>query len=369
MSNGKEYIEFSCIEVTQPIGKFYVGIIDYNDLSYISYADVRRLEDEREVETYIGIQRPLSPKRVKEIGRYVTLVDATFPTSVILTISSENVTFNKNTSVMRITYKQDVAKVLDGQHRIAGLENCKLPGEAFQINVTIFVDMELEDQAIVFATINQTQTKVNKSLVADLFEFARSRSPQKTAHNIARALNDKNGSPFYKKIKVLGTAMDKEKETITQATFVESLLKYITKDRASDRDLYKRGKKPSRVSGAEILTLPFRNLFIDEQDTKIATILWNYFTAVRERWPGAWDNIQPEMILNRSTGFIALMRFLGDAYNSSDKSDQVVSIENFKNIFDKVELQDDDFNRQKYIPGSGGQSSLYKDLLSFWRRQ
>ncbi len=365
MSDEAQYIQFKCIEVTQPIGKFYVGIINYDDLSYISYVDVRRLErEEREVETYMGIQRPLSPKRVKEIGQYVKLIDATFPTSIILSVSSENVIFDKEKSVMRIAYKKDVAKVLDGQHRIAGLEGYALPGESFQLNVTFFVDMELEDQAIVFATINQTQTKVNKSLVADLFEFAISRSPQKTAHNIARALNDKVGSPFYKKIKVLGTAVNKEKETITQATFVENLLKYITKDKALDRDLYKRGKKPQKIDDKELLILPFRNLFIDEQDTKIATIIWNFFAAVRDRWPKAWDNIETEMILNRSTGFIALMRFLKNAYISFDKPNEVVSKESFQDIFKRIKLQDADFSRQKYIPGSGGQSSLYKDLLT-----
>jgi DGQHR domain-containing protein len=363
----KKQIEFQCFEINQPIGKFYIGVINYDDLQFISYADVRRLENqEREVESYIGIQRPLSDKRVKEIQQYVNLVDATFPTSIILAIPDEHATFNEKTYTMKVDYKEDVAKVLDGQHRIAGLENCHYPPQKFQLLVTIFIEMELEDQAIVFATINQTQTKVNKSLVADLFEFANSRSPQKTAHNIARALNDKEKSPFQGKIKILGTANDKDKETITQATFVDNVIKYISRDKTADRDLYKRNKKPDKVDGEEIKRYFLRNLFIEEKDSQIAQILWNYFAAVQSRWPAAWSKVAPELILNRSTGFIVLMRFLKDAYLGlvGENIGSVPTTEQFLKLFERIKIKDLEFNRNNYIPGSGGQSKMYNEFLS-----
>ena len=52
------------------------------------------------------------------------------------------------------------AKVLDGQHRIAGLRHFKKEGEKFQVIVSIYIDMAIEDQAIVFATINKETKKV-----------------------------------------------------------------------------------------------------------------------------------------------------------------------------------------------------------------
>ena len=56
-----EWIESKCLEVTQPIGTFYVGVFDSRDLVRLSRADVRRIEGEqREVETYLGIERPLN---------------------------------------------------------------------------------------------------------------------------------------------------------------------------------------------------------------------------------------------------------------------------------------------------------------------
>jgi DGQHR domain-containing protein len=335
MEYEKQYISFECIEATQPIGNMYVGVIDSEILEFISYADVRRLEigvNNRLVEDYIGIQRELNPNREKEIGKYVNLVDATFPNSIILTISSDYAEYNSDTKMMKILYKDDVAKVLDGQHRIAGLRHYDKPGKNFQCIVTIYIDMDLEDQAIVFATINKEQRNVSNSLVADLYSFAKSRSPQKTAHNIVRALNSKEGSPFFKRVKILGSARDKEIEIITQDTFVKSIIQYISKDPQSDRDFYKRhsNKKLPYVNGTDLDRYFLRNIFIDDvDDYKIAQIIWNYFNAVQRKWPNAWNELKPNMILNRSTGFIALMRFFKHAYLHFDRIGEIITKEDF----------------------------------------
>jgi DGQHR domain-containing protein len=357
-------VVIDCLEVTQPIGKFYIGVIDYTELEFISMVDVRRLKDDkREVEEYIGIQRPLSKKREQEIGKYVNLIDATFPTSIILSIDSGNATYDAEKKVLIIDRKTDVAKVLDGQHRIAGLNNCELPGEKFQLNVTIFVNMELEDQALVFSTINKSHTKVNKSLTYDLYEFATTRSPQRTAHNIARALNLKEGSPFKDKLKILGVANDKEKETITQATFVESLLKYMTKDKMLDRDKYRRNKAPDEYNEAENKRYFLRKMFLEERDSEIAQLVFNYFYAIESKWPNAWGPVTEKMILNKSTGFLALMKFFKDSYTSINKPNQIITKEEFQAIFNVIDINEVDFNRDVYVPGSSGQGKLYKDLL------
>lgn len=229
--------------------------------------------------------------------------------------------------------------------------------------------MELEDQAIVFATINKEQKSVSKSLAADLFEFATSRSPQKTGHNIARALDNMTNSPFYGKIKILGTANDKERETITQDTFVKSLMKYISIDPQKDRNEYKKYKnkkhfKLDLVTGKEREKLFLRNIFIeDDSDVNIGQLIFNYFSAVQKKWPTAWNEVKKNNILNKSTGFMALMDFLRDAYHSIGEIDQVPSKESFQSIFDAIDLKDDDFNNENYIPGGSGKSKLYKDLL------
>lgn len=367
----KQYIDIKCLKAKQPIGTMYVGVIDSEDLEKITYADVRRLSSDsenREVEDYIGIQRKLDPKRAKnEIGKYVNLVDATFPNSIILAIKSEHAEYLEDSGVLRLEYKDDIAKVLDGQHRIAGIEYYKEKRGTFELIVTIYVDMELEDQAIVFATINKEQKNVSGSLVTDLFAFAESRSPQKTGHNIARALNGKEGSPFFDKIKILGVA-NSQNETITQSTFVDALLKYITKDKQLDRDFYRRNKdkkgaKLENVDGQERERLFLRNMFInDTSDIQIAQLLWNYFWAVQNKWPNAWNIPANNNILNKSTGFIALMRFLKPVYLSFNKPDQVITKDEFKEVFARISLEEQDFNRDNYVPGGIGQSKLYNDF-------
>lgn len=361
-----ERIKIDCIEVTQPIGTFYIGSIDSADLVQISYSDVRRIE-ERDVEVLSGIERPLSLKRVAELRKYVNNIDASFPTGIILAVESEHAAYDPKTRTMMIDNEQSVAKIIDGQHRIDGLKGYS--GPKFQLNVTIFVDMDIEDQALLFATVNLKQIPVGKSLAYDLFEFAKTRSPQKTCHNIAKLLNSREGSPFHKRIMILGVATGKPTETITQAAFIDRLIGYISTDPMADRDAIKRKQKLPRIDGGMIRVrkLIFRNMFIDDRDAEIARILWNYFSAVAGRWPRAWQFKQAGLVLNRTTGFRALMRFLPSAYLSLGGLDTIVAEEDFRSIFEKVKLTDEAFNPEEFVPGTSGQAKLFHALESHTR--
>ncbi|ABW66630.1 conserved hypothetical protein [Desulfosudis oleivorans Hxd3] len=340
--------------------------------------DVRRIFDERDFEKYLGIQRPLSKKRVKELSEYVKTVDACFPTSIILSVSSLCAEYNEQTSEMTLQNYLDadneeekiifgqIAKVIDGQHRIEGLKNYN--GPHFDINVSIFVDIDVAEQAYIFSTVNLAQTKVNKSLVYDLFDYAKARSPQKLCHKIAVALDGDKNSPFYQRIRRLGVATkNRYNETITQATFVEALLKYISKTKMQemhDRDLYLRGKKPKKIDADESRQLIFRNMMIEEKDFELTDIIWNYFEAVKTRWPHAWDSTGTGYILNRTNGFRALMRFLRNAYCQLANPGcwDVPKVEDFLEIFKKIEIEDGEFTSENFKPGSSGESELYKAL-------
>lgn len=351
-------ITFPCIRVTQPIGTFYVGSIPARDVLDIAKADIRRI-DERDIERIVGIQRELVPRRVKEIKQYVSNIDATFPTSVILAVAMRHATYDERHRLMTLQREGGVATIIDGQHRIAGLEGF---ANDFDLNVTIFVDMELEDQAMTFATINIKQTKVSRSLVYDLYEFQKARSPQKTCHNIARLLNREPASPFYGRIKILGKATGEPLQFITQASFVTSLLHYVSADPMKDRDLIKRGRTVERASGRKARKLIFRDFFIDDKDAQIARIVSNYFDAVAQRWPVAWDSDEEGNILNRTTGFVALMLFLGTVYRSARDPQGKLSSATVSQILSKIEIRDSELNKDNYLPGSAGRSRLYRDL-------
>lgn len=366
-------LSLPCVKVRQPIGDFYVASIGADQLIQITISDVRRMAGEREVDNYLGIQREVSKKRVKEIGGYVNTVDACFPTAVILSIKGSCASYDEATRTLTLTNDleseppirvHEIAHVLDGQHRIEGLKHLEAGHPDFEVNVSIFIDMDIENQAYLFSVVNLAQTKVSKSLVYDLFDYSRSRSPQKTAHSIAVALDRTEASPFYKRIKRLGVATKgRFTETLTQATFVEALLPYMSLQPTRDRDVFKRGRVPEKADAFESRKLIFRNMFIDEQDMLIADILFNYFSAVQARWPNAWVATGDGAMLHKTNGFKALMKLLRPAYLHLASPGEVVSADSFISLLRKSTLQDGDFTTDRYKPGTSGESGLYRDLM------
>src|SRR5690242_10812328 len=83
------------LKAAQPIGDVFVAVVDYKLIQQMTFFDVRRrLQKDRDVEKYLGIQRPLRKARVKELKDYVNFIDATFPTSVILAVESDYVIYD-----------------------------------------------------------------------------------------------------------------------------------------------------------------------------------------------------------------------------------------------------------------------------------
>ena len=250
--------EIDCIRARQPIGDIFICSAPYNLVQKITHFDVRRvIQEERDVERYLGIQRPLDHRRVEKIKQYVNFYDASFPTGIIIAIEEDYAEYDEErkklivSNVKRHEKEQsinisNVARVIDGQHRIAGLQAFK--GKDFDLPIVVFVGADISDQAHIFSTVNLEQTKVHKNLVYDLYSLARSRSPQKTCHNIAVALDQDDKGPFFQRIKRLGGAtIGREFEPISQATFVEMLLKYISDDPKQDRDLLLRSQRLEKI--------------------------------------------------------------------------------------------------------------------------
>jgi DGQHR domain-containing protein len=363
-------IKISAIPVAQPIGQFFVGVIKSSDLLKISSADMRRIAGD--LDAYVGIQRKLSADRVKEIGAFVNSIDATFPTSIVLSVSGSCADFDANEKTLtlfegedettgEIIRKEEIANILDGQHRIEGLRDFR--GDHFDLAVSIFVDADIADQAFIFATVNLAQTKVNKSLVYDLLDYAKARSPQKSCHDIAVALDSFEGSPLRGLIKRLGTATPgRTGETLAQATFVAALLTLVSSKPQEDRNRLAKGKS---VPTEDYKRTPFRNLWVQERDTDIAKILIGYFEAVRRRWPEAWASRERGDILPRTNGFRAFMRFLKIVYLNaypSEPRDPILDASFCEKILQRCTLNDNDFNIQNFPPGSSGEKRLFERL-------
>jgi DGQHR domain-containing protein len=362
---------FPCISVRQPIGELFVGALPFKVLCSIADFDVRHvIEEERDLDKYLGIQRPLKKDRVRQIEQFVNFADASFPSSIIIAVDDRCAQFDRETSTMTLRNVTDpndpvlvrrIARVIDGQHRIAGLYQCRQ--EHFECPVTILVGTDLADQAQMFARVNLSQTPVSPSLVYDLFELSKSKSPQKTCHDLTVRLDRGRDGPFFKRIKRLGTATPgRDAEFLTQSTVVRGMMQHISEFPDRDRDIYLRGKEPSRPSRREQNDMIYREWFLDRQDDRIYEEIVSMFEAVRKRWPIAWNTNGRGYMLARTNGYFAIMRFLRDSTLYWGGPGKPVSVDNHSRLLEDVDLKDDDLTTMNFPPGTAGEAKLYATL-------
>lgn len=373
-------------KVSQPIGDFYVGRMDARTLLKISYVEIRRFEEGTQ-EKIAGIQRERSPRRIEDIKKYVNLEYATFPTSIVIAVPIECVELmafctkeepKDNDEVLLMELSpfgeigdedhvpvEKIAYIIDGQHRLAGLEGLDETRE-FDVNVSIFVGASDADKAEIFARVNQAQTKVNQSLVIDLASFYEERGPVKFAHEIVLALNRDADGPLYDKVKRLGKAAPGKGrvQTLAQATVVKPIVDYITADPESERNKRYKGLFGSRRPPDAWERFIFQPFYDEEDDGGVFACLTNYFSAVKSRWPDSWDDAPVGSILNRTTGYAALMRFLRPVYLANCESGEVLSLANCEEVFESIKIDDKELTRDNFLPGSAGISSLYRRFLA-----
>ena len=309
------------IEISQPIGTFYLGKIKASSLR-------GAVRITRKSENIDGQQRDASVKRIREIARYCMDPDATFPTSIILSIeTSENVHCEITEGGIILDFENTFGEVIDGQHRLLGILESSYEDD-FELPIVFMLNPTVEEKAYVFSIINSKQKNVNPSLIYDLFDVSEHRSPQKTVHLLARALNSRDDSPFYKRLKMLGkNSEDQQKATLSQGTFSKRILKLITKDADKDCVDIKLGNK-LRLNP----DLIFRETFVKDRDDIMLKILMNYFNALRNVFTSEWENPK-ENILWKSTGFNAMIDCLPKFYQYGLEQ-KSLKVEMFQGLFE-----------------------------------
>ena len=371
-------ISFLALRIRQPIGEFFIAAISSKKMVDICWFDIRKIKGDQ-LEDFTGIQREIDPKRVAQIKRYVRGTDPTFPTAIVIAVDERcariDVAGSQDSSLVRMTIRnhtdpepgldpvlyREIARVIDGQHRLEGLRDFS---DEFELNVAIFIGIDVATAASIFSTVNLAQTKVNKSLVYDLFSYEEAPSPEKMCHSVAVTLDAEEGSPFYRRIKRLGVATDgRFGETLSQATFVKGIIQYVSKDVIADRDAGKRNKPFPKVPASQRSQLFLRDFFVDDADDVIADILWNYFDIVREKWPKAWDETGKGWVLNKTAGYAGLMRFLRPAYLSYVAPGEILSKEWFRKIFETIHIPETYWMSSNIRPGTSGEKYVYDALL------
>lgn len=358
-------LELPYLEYEQPIGTFYMTVIEAERL--INIVDIKRRGDSvingfslwngKPENREEGVQRQQSEERVNKISKYCEDPDATFPTPIIVSVYSRTrVEDNGHSFLFNIDEDERIGDVIDGQHRLLGIAKSGYSSR-FKLPVALMFNMTIEEKAYIFSTINSTQTKVSMSLIYDLFDLTTKRSPQKTAHEIARSMNKMDSSPFYNRLKMLGKK-DQYFATLSQGTFVKQLLTLISKDPDEDGSRIKRGMALSSYK------LPFRHYFIEERDDVILKIMINCFTALKEEFIEEWKD-PSNNILWKTTGYGAVIKAFPYLYEEGVKNKDL-SQNFFRGCFAKLRLYMEhmkiDFSNRYF---SGGGEQLQQKLAGY----
>lgn len=313
-------IEIPYLSIRQPIGEFYLCTIPASVLTKAVTVVSRK-------DNQLGIQRERSAERVKSISAFCSDPDAMFPTPIVVSVNKDaKVRLNENNRVISFPEDTIIGEVIDGQHRLWGIRE-SVNIDSFDLPVVMMFDLTTEEKAYVFSTINSNQTKVDPSLIYDLFDVSTYRSPQKTAHQIARTMNYNTESPFYNRLKMLGKkTKDQDLATLSQGTFAKSIIKLISRNVEDDARKLKNGQ--ALLADEK---LPLRSYFIDNKDDVLGKIILNCFVALKSVFPQEW--LQPKQnILWKSTGFCAVIYALPSLCRQGLR-EQDLTVSYFENCF------------------------------------
>lgn len=341
------------LSVRQPIGDFYITSLEASVLAKIADATARGEHPD-------AVQREQSKKRVKEISEYCSDTDATFPTPIIVSV---NLNSNVRVDEDYIYFDENdiIGDVIDGQHRLEGLKGSDYIND-FQIPVVFMFDLEPYQKAYVFSIINSKQTRVNMSLIYDLFALSKTRSPYKTCHEIARALNKESKSPFCRRLKMLGKKeAEQDIASLSQGTFIKYFLELITKKPDKDSRDIKR-----EVPLEDNSSLPFRRYFIADEDPTIHKVMFNLFSGVEEVFHREWND-PDNYILSKSIGFGAIIKMFPEIFKVGHEGGDL-SQDFFEGVFKKIKSNlVKEITSENYGSNEQARSKLTADLLKAYR--
>jgi DGQHR domain-containing protein len=145
---------------------------------------------------------------------------------------------NSRVGILKVPEREGILRAIDGQHRLLALhaDIDRFAGEDFSVPAIIF-DRLPEDHVVqMFVTINAKHTRLNASHLVSLSGRQLYRDDNlAAAHDVVRALNDREDSPLYDEIKLLGVGRGR----VAQAPLAQELKKLFsagtfTGRRASD---------------------------------------------------------------------------------------------------------------------------------------
>ena len=181
----------------------YTFPMKVGDLLQIQYVAPRGVSTEQG-----AVQRILNKKRISQIKDFILAGNSFVNTFILNWTDTENLPKIKK-ETLNIPLQGRRAQILDGQHRVAGLQeavNVKPEISETEVLVSLCIGLKTQDAAKIFLNINSEQKPVPKSLIYDLFGEAVDDREQaiNRVTDIISFLNNNEESPYFQFVKYLG---------------------------------------------------------------------------------------------------------------------------------------------------------------------
>jgi DNA sulfur modification protein DndB len=326
--------QFTFIEISQAKRSFILTALPVRLLVAISYAAVRRKDEEEG-----AVQRVLNQGRITGIKSFA-LQGGDFPASIVLNWVGDSL--RRNGMSVTVPELPHSAQLLDGQHRVAGLQEAikESPDLGSQlVPVAIYEGLSTRDCADIFLSINTEQRPVPRSLVFDLYGIASNEVVDHAAvraRDITMSLNEE-GQAYGGFIKFPNTP--RQRGGVPLSTAVTAI-----KELVEEKGLLEQ-------VGASSLELQKQ-------------IFQNYFNALSSKYGDLWGEKDNAFLY--AAGFLGAIEFLKlkvIPYCNTHKSYTRATIASI------LAIEKSDLIKQEEIKGLGGKDAprkIYERLVSMF---
>ena len=189
-------------------------------------------------------QRQIIRRKIDELVQYYEQCRQardlpSIPGAVIIScdekLAFESTGADDRLGVLKVPEREGILRAIDGQHRLLALHADieRFGGEEFSVPAVVF-DRLSEDHVVqMFVTINAKHTRLNASHLVSLSGRQLYRDTNlATAHDVIRALNDRDDSPLHGDIKLLGVGQGR----VAQAPLAQELKKLFASEVFSTRN-------------------------------------------------------------------------------------------------------------------------------------
>ncbi|MBA7640523.1 hypothetical protein ES703_48190 [subsurface metagenome] len=300
----------------------YLFVVDGKEMS--KQVGVRRMKWHKGKFKAEGFQRALDMNRVAEIGTYLSQ-NPILPNSLVIAFEDGTLEFNalpsqKEEAVAKFGHliikgkliKKDgeleplpenerIGYVIDGQHRLKGIESSTLPEGSFPIIVSAFYKVDPRFQLSQFYALNQT-VPISRQLLALLrrelgYQLPPREAYKKAISDVCGILQDKPGSPFEPE-KYVGSPIYKGPLPIT---VVEGMIERAIKS------------PPLKYKWSQnAILIPESHL----QD--IAQSLYVYWKGINEVFPEYWGKKTKDQRLFCAIGLYTMIQFFDKVMENID---------------------------------------------------